>query len=314
MDKRATSNLESKDSRRSRERGFTILQLLITIGIIGIVSTYALISMARSRDSLRLQNSVRQLAGYMEKARLDSIRRHATGVTGSELASVVFTNTTTYTVTMDFDGTGTVRTRTFTLESGVWIFSTPLPSVSFNWRGRTSACTFTFALQNTGGDQSWVDVSDAGDVTVNSDVDVLPSVSYGTVDTTSDVVSGTVVSGTGTHNNTADCGGTTGTTTTAPPITGTGTSCTMTANVSSLSIKKNGGSTGTVTLSPTGTGTYTISASGTSNLQVSPTSKTVAAGGSQAFSIKSLNSTRGTFPVTFSSSCTTVTVAVKVTN
>lgn len=300
--------MKQRDHDRRFERGFTILQLLIVIGVIGIVSTFALISMARSRDSLRLQNSVRQLAGYMEKARLDAIRRHAT-------SSVVFTNTTTYSVTMDFDGVGTTSTRTFTLESGVWVISTPLPSVAFNWRGRTSACTFTFALQNTGGDQSWVDVSDAGDVTVNSDVDVLPSVSYGTVSTTTDVVSGTVVSGTGTHNNTADCGGTTGTTTTtAPPITGNGTACTMTASVSSLSIKKNGGSTGTVTLSTTGTGTYTISASGTSNLQVSPTSKTVAAGGSQAFSIKSLNSTRGTFAVNFSSSCTTVTVAVKVTN
>jgi len=88
----------------------------------------------------------------------------------------------------------------------------------------------------------------------------------------------------------------------------------MTASVSSLSVKKAGGSTGSVTLSTTGTGTYTISASGASNLQVSPTSKTVAAGGSQAFTIKSLNNTRGTFAVNFASSCTTVTVAVKVTN
>jgi type II secretory pathway pseudopilin PulG len=314
MEKRATNDMKQRDHARSLERGFTILQLLIVIGVIGIVSTFALISMARSRDSLRLQNSVRQLAGYMEKARLDSIRRHATGVTGSELASIVFTDTTTYTVTMDFDGTGTVRTRTFTLESGVWIISTPLPSVSFNWRGRTSACTFTFALQNSGGDQSWVDVSDAGDVTVNSDVDVLPSVSYGTVNTTSDVASGTVVSGTGVHNNTADCGGGGGGSVTPPPITGNGTACSMTASVSSLTVKKGGGSTGSVTLSTTGTGTYTISAAGPTNLQISPTSKTVAAGGSQAFSVKSLNNTRGTFAVTFSSSCTTVTVAVKVTN
>jgi hypothetical protein len=53
----------------------------------------------------------------------------------------------------------------------------PLPSISFNWRGRTSSCTTTFAIFTDDG-QSWVDVSDAGEVTIDSDVDVLPTVTY----------------------------------------------------------------------------------------------------------------------------------------
>jgi prepilin-type N-terminal cleavage/methylation domain-containing protein len=307
MDKQAVSEMERRNNRTGRERGFTLLQLLITLAIAGIVSTFALVAINRSRDYIRLQNSVRQLAGYIEKARLDAIRRHAT-------SSVTFTNSSTYSVSMDFDGTGTVGTRSFSFDTGVTVISTPFPSVSFNWRGRTSACTITFAMQNTEGEQSWVDVSDAGDVTVNSDVDVLPTVSYASVNTTSDVATGTVASGAGLHSNTVDCGDTSGSSTTSPPVTGTGTACSMTASVSSLTIHKNGGSTGSVTLSTTGTGTFTITPSGTSNLTISPTYKTVAGGSPAAFLITSNNKTRGTFAVNFSSSCTTVTVTVKVTN
>ncbi|MDT5121876.1 MAG: hypothetical protein QOC96_1358 [Acidobacteriota bacterium] len=306
MNKRATSNMEHRDHRQSRERGFTVLQLLVAIAVAGIISAFALIGIARSRDNIRLQGSVRQLSGYMEKARLDAIRRHTT-------TSVTFTNATTYSVTMDFDGGGTPTTRNFSFEDGVVIFSTPLPSVTFNWRGRTLACTLTFAMKNNSGEQSWVDVSDAGDVTVNSDVDVLPTVSYANVNSTTDISTGTVVSGNTVHNNTADCGGSSGTV--APPITGNGSGgCSMTANFSAISIKKGGGSTGTVSLSVTGSGTFNVTASGPSNLQISPTSVSLTSGGSATFSITSLNKTRGTFAVNFSSSCTTVTVAVKVTN
>jgi type IV fimbrial biogenesis protein FimT len=292
-------------TRRRSERGFSMLQLVVTLSIISIVLGFALVSVNSARANMRLQNSVRLLAGYMEKARLDAVRRHDT-------ASVVFTSTTSYNVAMDFGGTGVVQTRTYTFDDGVSIISTPLPSVSFNWRGRTSACTLTFALQDSSGDQSWVDVSDAGDVTVNSNVDTLPTPSYTNVNASADVYSSTVVTGTTVHNNTADCGGS-GSSGTAPPITGSGAGgCSVTANPSSLTIKKNGGSSGTVTVSPTAASTVTVS--GPSNLSISPASSTIGAGGTGSFSISSNNKTRGTFAVTFSSACTSVTVLVKVTN
>lgn len=290
----------------TNESGFTALQLLIVVAVVAIISAFAIINIRASREAVVLQNTVRQLAGYIEKARLDAVRRHDT-------SAVAFTSSTSYNVTMDFDGSGTPYTRAVSLPPGVEIpAGSPLPSISFNWRGRTSACTNTFAFQNAGGLQSWVDVSDAGDVTVNSDVDVLPTVSYSTVSTTAGISPVTVASGTGTHNNTLDCDTST-LGVAGPPVTGTGSGgCNLTINPSSLTIKKSGGSNGSVVLTSNTSGTITTSAP--LNITVTPASQAISANGSVTFTLSSNNRTRGTFAANFGTSCTTVTTLVKVTN
>jgi len=290
-------------SRIRCARGFTLLQVIVTLAVVSIITTFALIGFSSTRASLRLQNSVRQLSGYLEKARLDALRRHGN-------STVIFTSPSTYDVTMDFEGAGTVSTRTIPFENDVSIISTPLPSLTFNWRGRISACTLTFAVQNNRGEQSWIDVSDAGDVTINSNVDVLPNASYATVNTNSSVDSTAVVSGNAVHNNTVDCVGS-GSGVAGPPISG-GPGCPDTATPSSISIKKSGGGTATITVTATNTGTVSVSAP--INLKVTPASQAVSGGSSVTFSIVSLNNTRGTFAVNFNSPCTTLTVLVTVTN
>ena len=298
-------------SRTFEQSGFSVIQLLLTVVLISIVSAFALLQVSSTRARLSLQNSVRQLATYIERARMDAIRRHAT--TTDMLSSVVFASNNTYNVKMDFAGTGTPSTRTFTFDSSVPGISpgSPLPTVTFNWRGRISSCTITFAIFNRGGLQSWVDVSDAGDVTVDSNVDVLPA-TYVPVSTSSDISSTTVVSGSGVHDNSLDCVGG-GVAVAGPPLTGTGPGgCTLSVNPSSTSIKKNGGTTATITVSTNIATTITVSAP--INLQVSPTTAGISAGSSGTFSVSSLNNTRGTFAVNFTSTCTTDTVLVKVTN
>ena len=301
------SNNLMRGNKARGEEGFSLLQLLMVLAIAGVVSAFAIIRIQSGKDALNLQNSVRQLAGHIEKARLDAVRRHGT-------SSVVFANNTAYDVTMDFDGAGTTYTRRYTLQGDISIpTGSPLPSISFNWRGRTSACTNTFAFQNTtGGLQSWVDVSDAGDVTVNSDVDILPTVSYATVSATSGVSSSAVVTGTGAHNNTLDSDTTT-TGAAGPPVTGNGSGgCKLIVNPSSISVKKNGGTSATIVLSSNTAGTLTTSSP--VNIRISPATQSISANGSASFSITSLNNTRGTFALNFTTSCTTVTSLVKVTN
>ncbi|OLE53543.1 MAG: hypothetical protein AUG51_12750 [Acidobacteria bacterium 13_1_20CM_3_53_8] len=295
------------------ERGYTALQLIVVIAITLIVTSFAFMGLQNAKANMRLQNSIRQLSDYMEKARLNAIKRHST-------STITFTSTTSYNITTDFDGSGTATTRSFNFDDGIVLISTPLPTITFDWRGRTQTCTITFAVQNTQGDQSWIDVSGSGDVTINSDVDVLPPVSYSTVSSSTDIASGTTVTGTGVHNNSLTCSDPTAGTGGAPPppITGTGTSScgNITAGVSGLSIKKNGGTTGTVQITVTSAGKITTT--GPSNLSISPSTKTMSAAGNTSFNITSLNSTRSTFPVTFTLACTSgsasATISVKVTN
>jgi Tfp pilus assembly protein FimT len=117
------------------QRGFSLMQLVITVAVVSIVSSLALYGIASARQRIRLTNSSRLLASYIEKTRVDSVRRHA--VNAGEMSGITFLNNSTYRVTMDFDGDGTMETRDVTLDSGVVIATNPLPDpVAFDWRGR----------------------------------------------------------------------------------------------------------------------------------------------------------------------------------
>ena len=291
--------------KRSRERGAGMVELIIVVAIVGIVSAFALLQVKSSRSALRVQNSVRQLASYMEKARVDAVRRHGT-------STVSFSNTTTYAVTMDFSNGGSTTTRTFTFQEGVELASSDLPNVTFNWRGRTltsgSSCVTTFAIHDTMDHGLSVDVSGSGDVTVENQQPSLPNVTYNnTVNSSDSIDSRLVVSGTTTSDNTPcmDLSGGGVGADSGPP------SCMIHVNSSSISIKKNGGGTGSVLV--TMTNPSLVVASFPSNLTVSPASQTVFNG--QSFSIVSKNTLRGPYNVTFTSQCgSSITVKVNVTN
>jgi hypothetical protein len=156
----------------SQQHGFTIMQMVITIAIIAVVSTFGVLGIRSARAEFRLQSSARLFASYIEKARADSVRRHA--ASGSEASVEIFgAGTTTYEVTMDF-GNGAVETRTFSLDPGIE-FDTAAQKVTFNWRGRmlqqcpgTKSCVFQvrspYLLKNIP-----VDVSGSGDITVDAE-------------------------------------------------------------------------------------------------------------------------------------------------
>ena len=60
------------------ERGFSAIQLLVVVAIIAIISVMATVSISKAQQQMRRENVIREFKGYLEKARLDSIRRHAT--------------------------------------------------------------------------------------------------------------------------------------------------------------------------------------------------------------------------------------------
>ena len=158
-----------KSRRAKQQQGFTVMQMVITIAIIAVVSTFGVMGIRTARAEFRQQSSARLFASYVEKARADSVRRHATTGNESWVQSSDAGNNT-YQVTMDF-GSGTVQTRTFQLDPGV-DFGAVAQRVTFDWRGRlTTQCAVTLSCVYQVrslflGTSIPVDVSGSGDITV----------------------------------------------------------------------------------------------------------------------------------------------------
>lgn len=146
----------------SNARGFSTIQLIITIAVMTIVTSFAVVSISRARDHVRLINSARQFAAYVERARADSVRRHAAG---ADSATVSVVDNNTYAITMDWEGFGAVATRNFDLEPGVRF--TTIKAIAFDWRGRIPQ-EESFGFDN-GTNQVNVHVTGAGDVTFDTE-------------------------------------------------------------------------------------------------------------------------------------------------
>lgn len=155
--------MKSNSRTKKRQRGFTITQMVITLAIIAIVSTAGVLGIRTARAEFRLQNNARLFATYVEKARADSIRRHATSDQESSIETFG-PGSTTYAVTMDF-GSGSVETRNFELESGL-TFSTVAKKVTFDWRGRIAEAWVFQIFSDYLARSLPVDVSGSGDITV----------------------------------------------------------------------------------------------------------------------------------------------------
>jgi type II secretory pathway pseudopilin PulG len=148
---------------KARQQGFTIVQMVITIAIIAVLSTFGVLGIRTARAEFRLQSSARLFATYVEKARLDAIRRHA--APGQESSIETYgPGTTGYAVTMDW-GSGVVERKDFVLDDGL-SFSTAARTVSFDWRGRITQAWVFQIFSSYLGMSLPVDVSGSGDITV----------------------------------------------------------------------------------------------------------------------------------------------------
>lgn len=177
-----TISRTKRKQKPTSQRGFSMMQLLVTLAVASVVSGLAFMGITSARQRIRLTNSSRLLASYAEKARVDSVRRHPTDP--NLMAGIEVLNRTTYRVKMDFDGDGTVETKDVTLDDGV-VFATDPIALVFDWRGRlvdleTTDIKVSIALQwgDDENDQRIVDITRSGDVTLDSDVylDDVPNV------------------------------------------------------------------------------------------------------------------------------------------
>jgi len=156
-----------------KEKGFSVIELLIIVAMVGVVSGYALLQIAQARQSISRVNAAHEFLRYIEKARLDSVRRHV--IQPIQMGQVTIINSNFYTVTLDTDGNGILddpRVITLPANSGL-SFNGPFPrTIMFNWRGRTVDATNNVAtpapvtISNSYG-SSTINISSAGQTGVD---------------------------------------------------------------------------------------------------------------------------------------------------
>ena len=154
-----------KSTRRTAKHqlGFTTTQMVITIAIISVVSTFGVMGIISAREEFKHQSGARLFASYVEKARADAVRRHA--LSGEESSIETFgPESTRYDVTMDW-GSGVVETRSFNLDSGL-TFDVAAKKILFDWRGRIDKAWVWQIKSEYTGINLPVDVSGSGDITV----------------------------------------------------------------------------------------------------------------------------------------------------
>ncbi len=150
--------LTRKGSRNAA--GFSVFELLIVVAMISVLTGFALIQITRARQVMTRANAARQLSAFLEKARVDSVRRRPT--TNTQMAQVSLLDATSYSVRIDLNGDGTLdAAQVIRLPADANLqFDLPYPrTIYFNWRGRT--------------------VDAAGNIANPSYIDILSSPNYG---------------------------------------------------------------------------------------------------------------------------------------
>ena len=158
---------------RRGEQGFSMIQMVVTVAIIAIVISFGVMSITRAQKDMALAGTMRELTVYLEKGRIEAVRRHTT------VNVINITSATQYTVTLDsnYDGTlSATETRTITLPSGMTFNTANLTfpaTISYDSRGRSSSTNITgssVAMTNSYGASTNLTMTGGGDVTLDSTV------------------------------------------------------------------------------------------------------------------------------------------------
>jgi Tfp pilus assembly protein FimT len=178
--------------RSNGERGVSIVEILVVVLMVGVVAAFAVMQIAGAQRAMRLSNSAREFMSWLDKTRLDSVRRHAVG---GERANVTITSANTYTVTIDQNGDGSLdpaRTIRFPGTHGAAFAGITFPTVIYyDWRGRAvddggTLLNLTFRLQDASGNTNFVNLKSTGDTSLGSNVNTN-SVSVSSVSSTANI-------------------------------------------------------------------------------------------------------------------------------
>ncbi|HEV7472947.1 MAG TPA: prepilin-type N-terminal cleavage/methylation domain-containing protein [Pyrinomonadaceae bacterium] len=121
-----------------KQRGFSVTEMLLVLAMITVVAGFAVVSMFRANRSVDRSNTAREIAGYLQKARSDSMRRNAKDF--DQMAQIRIFNRRFYSIAIDDDHDGNLDiplVKTLPEQVGVEI-NGPFPKTYvFNWQGQT---------------------------------------------------------------------------------------------------------------------------------------------------------------------------------
>ena len=131
-------NAPLKPSKACNAEGVSTFDLLIVIAIVSVIIGFAVVSLVRgNRSSYRTSTAV-EIAGYLQKARADSMRRNAKDL--KQMAQVKIFNRRFYSITIDGDGDGNLDVplvKSLPEQADAEI-NGPFPKTYiFNWQGQT---------------------------------------------------------------------------------------------------------------------------------------------------------------------------------
>lgn len=144
-----------------KKSGFTVLELIVAIGIAMVVMGIAVPSFMTWLPTLRLSSGARQVATDLQVARMKAISQN-------RKFRLNFATTTTYYLEADLDNDGTIASGEndsgpFSLPEG--ITTTVGTTPEFQPRGTASAAA-TITLQNSNSETKSVQVAVVGRVTI----------------------------------------------------------------------------------------------------------------------------------------------------
>jgi len=163
-----------------RKNGFTLIEALVIILVLGILAAVAIPSFSRYGPDMRLKGTVRDLKSVMELAKLKAIRQNA------NVALIFDTGTNSYTVFVDNGAGGGVADdwtqngseevlRTVTIPSDVTMYDASFAGgaarVRFNSRGLPNGLGGHVYMKSSSGKYRGVSVTLVGHVQIKASTD-----------------------------------------------------------------------------------------------------------------------------------------------
>ena len=128
----------------SPDAGYSFIDLIIVLLVVGILVTIAIPQLNKTNSALIRQNIAREFKTYLDRARFDSIKRHAQS--SNQMAGVTINNANSFSLLSDFNSDGMlqpgeIRNFIFGEKDGIQIIDKDLVfpvRIAFNYRGQVS--------------------------------------------------------------------------------------------------------------------------------------------------------------------------------